>query len=158
MSIIVTYILNKKQNLKGISGTSKIFGFLIFLSLISLIPTIVFEVFSGSLVFVLIFFIISLIYILFIYPYLFIVPVLLLTKDLKSSLFEASRFAKTHYWWIIVIQFLAVIVLGVLSQVFDYLSTFLTEIGSMLLFLLLLSLIFLWGLNFIYNWYNAEKS
>ncbi len=158
VSLFITYIINKKSGEKQRTlGVSKVFGFTLFLGLISMIPNMIFGLFDSSLTLTIIVFILSLIYIFIIYPYLFLVPVILVSKDLKQSISESFKFAKKHYGWIILLQILFIFLISILGQLFDFLATYLTEIGSTLLFLLIFSILFLWSINFIYNWYKSEN-
>lgn len=157
-SMLIAYITNKKAGSeKKLSGTGKVFGFTLFLTIISVLPSIIFSLFNPSLTLSLIFLLISLFYVFFLYPVLLCVPILLVKNDLKYSLNESFKFAKEHYGWIILLQFLFVIILMILSGFLASVSNYLTDIGSFFIFLIVLVILFLWSIHFIYNWYY-EKS
>jgi len=158
ISLLISYIINKKLDIKErVLGTSKVFGFTLFLSIISIAPSIFFSIFDFNLLSSTIFFIISLLYIFLIFPYLFLVPILLVFNDLKTSLSESFKFAKNHYWWIIILQILFVILLTLLNKLFEFLAIYLSEVISEILFLLVMTILFLWVIYFAYNWYKSEN-
>jgi MFS family permease len=157
MSLFMAYVINKKQGEeKKTLGTTKIFGFTLFLGVISLLPSIIFSFFNASLTLSIIFMIIGLFFIFFLYPVLLMVPILLPKNDLKTSLSKSFEFAKENYGWIIVLEILFIIVTMIISSVFDYLVDYLTEFGSAAIFLLIYVFLFLWAIHFIYNWYYVK--
>jgi len=159
VSVFITYVINKRLDQKQRTlGMGKVFGYTLFLTILGLIPNVFLSMFGFNVYLLILSILISLLYVFIVFPYLFLMPILLVFNDLKTSLSESFKFAKKHYGWILVLQFLAVILLSVLSQIFDYLSIFLSEFISTILFLLVITILFLWGLNFIYNWYSSEKS
>ena len=156
-SLFCAYVLNKKAGSeKQFSGTGKLFGFSLFLLIISLVPTLIANYFIASFVVAILFFILYLFYVFFLFPVLFCVPVLLINKDLNSALNKSFGFAKKHIFGIIVLQFLFVIVLMILEYLFGLLGAIIGTEFSVLLFLLVLSVLVLWGLHFTYNWYYSE--
>jgi len=156
LSLLITYVINKKARTEKLTqGHTKVFGFTIFFSIISLIPNILFGFSNApSLTLSLLFLLISLFYVFFVYPVLLCAPILLVKYDLKYSLSEAYKFAKQHYGWIIVLQILFVLVLMILSYVLDLLSIYFLGVISFASFILIFVILFFWGINFIDNWYN----
>jgi MFS family permease len=159
MSLFMAYVINKKTDSESkYQGTGKIFGFTLFLSIISLLPGLIFGLFDLSLTISIIYIILSLFYVFFIYPVLLCVPILLVKNDLKYSLSESFKFSKQHYGWIIILQILFVILIMILSSVLDYLSVYLTEFGSTLIFLIVFVILFLWVIHFVHNWYYDKPN
>ena len=158
-SLFIAYVINKKLGSKNkFEGSGKVFGFTIFVTIVSLLPSIIFGFFEVSLTISILYLLLSLFYVLFIYPVLLCVPMLLVNSDLKKSLTKSMEFAKKHFITIIFLQIIFVILISFLGLLTDFLTVYIDEIAVYFIFLVLFSILVLWGFYFIYNWYYSEKT
>jgi len=157
-SLIIANLINKKQGSNAkFSGVAKIFGFTIFLAMISFVPYLIFSFFGFGWIISLLVFILTLLLMFLIYPAVFFVPVLLPSSDLSSALSNSWSFAKKKLGRIALLEILAVLFIMLLSGILDFISIYINEIIVYLVYLLIFTILFIWGIYFTYNWYYQNN-
>jgi len=150
--LIIAYIYNKKSG-SGLKfkGASKLFGFYVFLSLLSVLPSLVLQLVTSPIAISLFSIVYFLIYALILFPIFFLVPVYILDLDITKAFSKAFAFSKANYWSIILFEILFSIMIYVVTyfvEVFSSVSIYASFFVSTLFF----TIILLWLLYFIYNW------
>lgn len=152
-SLIIAYVVNKKRgaNVKFV-GTGKIFGFTLFLSIVSLVPYLFLGLFEPGWVVSILMLLVTLLLIFLVYPAIFFVVVLLPSYDLRSALSKSWAFAKKKLGRIALLEILVVIFMMILSAFLDFVEMYI-GVFAILIYILIYVVLFLWGVYFTFDWY-----
>lgn len=153
LSIFVAYVYN---TLLGVNnrflGKEKIFGFGIFVFIISLL-NMIFLFVGNNLFAIILYFIFMFFSILFLVPFFFSMPVLLVEYDLKTALSESFKFAKNRYFSILGFLILFILLSNLIFLGVDYLDLIIPDF-SLIVYIFVALIMMMWQIYFIYELYH----
>lgn len=153
LSMFVAYIYNTLLGVENrFLGKEKIFGFGIFVLVISVL-NIIFIFLSNNWFLSIIYFIFIFFCLLFLIPSFFVMPVLLIEYDLKTALSESFKFAKERYFSILGFLILFILLSNLIYLGIDYLDLIIPDF-SFIAYILVALILMMWQIYFVYELYH----